>query len=290
MMGPINRSANALTPGIDSGFTLVELLVWISALTILMFVLSAPQKNNSDFRKASLTIARVHDIITAATGYRQFTGEWPENGGACIALGAGVDAANDLYSNYNISSVTGWGDPIAVNCNNNNYRVKYNVPDKWESFFINNLEKTELNGDGNSGVDGMVRMRTKVQNDGNLGAKFYYVSDTLTERSDHSFADITDSCGNQGIKNILYSAQAMCFYDLSASDGEVGVGLDSVYDGNKVKFSRLVNITNVDNSGDFPVTTIDFERKRVSEVCDKDDDDDRIDVTVDALVMCNEKN
>ena len=129
-----------------------------------------------------------------------------------------------------------------------------------------------------------------MQKDGNLGAKFYQVSDDLTEKNDHSFADIADSCGNQGIKNILYSAQAMCFYDLSASNGEIGMGLDSVYDGNKVKFSRLVNVTNVDSSGTLPVTTIDFERKRVSEVCDKDDDDDRIDVTVDALVMCNDKN
>lgn len=159
----INRKIKASV----GGMTLIELLVVVSAMTVLAAVLWAPKNIQSDFRKAALTIARVHDLLGVAYQYRRLNGGWPERSNSCANFGrqSGNVAFGDFVSE---SPVTGWGTPISIDCRQDGkeYKLTYDVPSKWEDMLSGELESTRLR----SRSGGWVEMETTMNIYGNNDA------------------------------------------------------------------------------------------------------------------------
>ncbi|OUS03194.1 hypothetical protein A9Q81_07325 [Gammaproteobacteria bacterium 42_54_T18] len=278
MIPVMSKSKGAHHEHYLAGFTLVEVMIWIAALTLLALVLSAPQKNMDDLRRSALTISRVHDIVVTAQLYREFVGQWPKNGG-CIILGAGT-AGESLYDGYRVNPVTGWGGEIDVSCGNkdSDYIVSYNVPKVWSDMFVTYLESTKV--ESTSGD--LRRIETTINKYGNLGKLIYFSNNELSSQDDDdefNEAVVDDECSGFS-KEVLYSPKATCFYELD--DGLDAKGIRTLYNesGGFVSVSRMVYN---------PLAETEIEKylkQAVFSECDRKNNGTRKKVNIKTLVQC----
>ncbi len=144
------------------GFTLIQLLVVVTSLSMLSAVLFAPSKIFSDQRAAALSIARTYDVINAAYEFSRVSGGWPYDDG-CVSANATSNAEgggagkeiigfDGVYMTASDDLVNGWGKELFFSCEDSGgvYAVTQDVPKKWVPFIVDSLDRGSLlstNGD-----------------------------------------------------------------------------------------------------------------------------------------------
>ena len=235
MIHRIERSKMPFRSPLSTGFTLIEVMVLVSALTLLAVVVSAPITHTSDLRRAALTISRVHDIVVTTELYRTYVGKWPKKNRRCVFLG--VNEANQpLYNGYKVAPITGWGGGISVSCNNKHdpYEITYSVPKDWAGMFISHLEYTRQQ----SVDDDLAVLITKIEvREGGLNDSISFSFDELF----FGEADVDGYCDEGEEKNVFYAPDAVCY---SVSTGKHMQAIRSEYDSafDVVKMSRSLYI------------------------------------------------
>lgn len=179
----------------NRGFTLVQLLVVITSLSMLSAVLLAPTKIFDDQRAAALSIARTYDVINAAYQYSRVSGGWPYDG-VCLSANAtfneGEGGETDkigfdgIYLQSTIDLVNGWGEEFSFECRENGgtYAITQKVPREWADFLVQSLDRASI--DSTSGD--WATVRSYIDTYGNrsfsIVPMFDFSADTTEECSD----------------------------------------------------------------------------------------------------------
>ena len=143
-----------------SGFTLLQLMIVMTSVSMLVAVLSAPVSVFDNHRAAALSMARTQELLDAAYQFALINGEWPmsEDGSgdtACDSANATVNTSDnigffDIFLSSGDQLMNGWGRDLVFICDvdSANYIVEQTVPDEWADYIDNCLDKTVVGRSG----------------------------------------------------------------------------------------------------------------------------------------------
>lgn len=141
-----------------SGFTLLQLMVVMTSVSMLVAVLSAPVSVFDNHRAAALSIARTQELLDVAYQFALINGEWPvsEDGSGdtvCDSASATSNTSDnigffDVFLSSGKQLTNAWGRDLIFICDvdSANYIVEQTVPDEWADYMANSLDKTVVGG------------------------------------------------------------------------------------------------------------------------------------------------
>lgn len=124
------------------GFTLLELAVVMSIISI-MAALTAPHlKEEINHQRAKVTIEETQLILDAARSYRIDKGAWPGNSTCSNALTV-LSSTTDKYL-AGVKSENRYNSPYSTSCTAKSFSIDQETVADWDGFLVNSLAGTEI--------------------------------------------------------------------------------------------------------------------------------------------------